>query len=197
MSTVRGIISKLVRVGGRAYCKLALRLLDAPLILANRGWYARWVGMDVVLRSLGATVGRRCNIDPDIRIWNDQNGRCDRLRIGDHVYVGPGVTFELASRIVVEDEATISGLACIVTHFDVGNRPLQARLPRQEGPVTIERGAYIGTGAVILHGVTVGACTVVGAMSLVNRDLPPDSVCVGIPCKTIRSLETPKPRSEP
>jgi len=54
--------------------------------------------------------------------------------------------------------------------------------------VTVGDNAWIGGDAILCPGVTVGANTVVGAGSLVVRDLPPGVVAVGNPCRVIRSL---------
>jgi maltose O-acetyltransferase len=57
------------------------------------------------------------------------------------------------------------------------------------GRVTIHESCHIGTRAVILPGVEIGPRTIVGAGSVVSRDLPPDSVCVGTPARRICSLD--------
>jgi carbonic anhydrase/acetyltransferase-like protein (isoleucine patch superfamily) len=55
-------------------------------------------------------------------------------------------------------------------------------------PVTIERGAWIGVGALILPGVTVGHGSIVGAGSVVNADVPPNTLVEGNPAKVVRAL---------
>jgi maltose O-acetyltransferase len=55
-------------------------------------------------------------------------------------------------------------------------------------PVTIRDGVWIGGGAIICPGVTIGENTVVGAGSVVTRDLPPDVLAAGNPCRVIRSI---------
>ncbi|HEX8243463.1 MAG TPA: DapH/DapD/GlmU-related protein, partial [Longimicrobium sp.] len=55
-------------------------------------------------------------------------------------------------------------------------------------PVTIGDDVWIGGGSIILPGVTIGAQTVIGAGSVVTRDLPPNVVVVGNPCRVIRSV---------
>ena len=52
----------------------------------------------------------------------------------------------------------------------------------------IEDGVWIGAGTTILGGVRIGRKTVVGAGSLVNRDLPPFTVAVGVPCRPLKRL---------
>jgi galactoside O-acetyltransferase len=56
----------------------------------------------------------------------------------------------------------------------------------ERGPVEIERGAWLGTQCIVLKGVTVGEEAVVGAGSVVTKDVPPGSVVAGNPAKVIR-----------
>ncbi len=56
-------------------------------------------------------------------------------------------------------------------------------------PVVIQKGAFIGTGSMILKGVTVGAYAVVAAGSVVSKDIPPQEVWGGVPCRYIRKIE--------
>ena len=55
-------------------------------------------------------------------------------------------------------------------------------------PVTIEDNVWIGGGVIILPGVTIGKNSVIGAGSVVNKSIPPNSLAVGNPCKVIRKI---------
>lgn len=55
-------------------------------------------------------------------------------------------------------------------------------------PVTIGDNVYIGTGAYIMPGVTIGNNVIIGAASVVTKDIPDNSVAVGIPCKVIKTV---------
>ena len=70
--------------------------------------------------------------------------------------------------------------------------PLNANLRREQeygAPVTLGSDVWIGSGAIILPGVTIGSRTVVGAGSVVSRSLPENILAVGNPCRIIRSIE--------
>jgi len=153
--------------------------------------FARWFGAAAVLRMLGAEVGRDATIAPDIRIQNARRGRCFNLHIGRHVYIGPRCLFELASEITVDDDVALSADVSIITHADVGNRPLKERFPRKEGPVIIRKGAWLGVKTTVLHGVDIGEYAVIGTMSLVNKDVPANSLCYGIPCRVVKQFDGP------
>ena len=55
-------------------------------------------------------------------------------------------------------------------------------------PVTIEDGCWIGGGVIILPGITIGKGSVIGAGSVVTKNIPPDSLAAGNPCKVIRKI---------
>jgi maltose O-acetyltransferase len=57
-------------------------------------------------------------------------------------------------------------------------------------PISIGADAWLGGGAIVLPGRSIGANSVVGAGSVVTRDIPPNSVAVGNPCRVIRTLES-------
>ncbi len=125
-----------------------------------------------ILREFGATVGNGVSIHAPLLIVNAR-GTYAALTIGDGVHLGAGVLLDLADRVTIANQATLSMRSSIITHIDVGPGPLRQRYPREQAPVTVEEGAYLGLGATILHGVTVGAGAVIGAHALVDRDVPP------------------------
>ena len=71
--------------------------------------------------------------------------------------------------------------------------PLDAALRRREEygkPVTLGSDVWVGGGAIIQPGVTIGSRTVIGAGSVVTRDIPDDVFAAGNPCRVIRELWT-------
>lgn len=93
---------------------------------------------------------------------------CNRIDIGEEVQIGPGVHIYTATHPL--DPATrCSGLEA--AH-----------------PVTIGNGVWLGGRAVVCPGVTIGDNTVVGAGSVVTRDLPPGVLALGSPCRIVRNL---------
>lgn len=130
-----------------------------------------------ILREFGATVGRNPSIYTPLHIVNAPGDFCG-LHIGDDVHIGADVLIDLADEVRVEDQATISMRCSLITHIDVGPGPLKERRPRKQGPVRIGKGAYLGTGATVLHGVTVGQEATLGAHALVDRDVPAGATVV-------------------
>lgn len=125
-----------------------------------------------ILREFGATVGKDVSIHGPIYIVN-ADGDFSNLHLGDRVHLGTAVLIDLADRVRIEDEATLSMRASIITHMDVGPGPLKASRPRQQAPVTIGRGAYLGIGATVLHGVTIGDLATIGGHALIDKDVAP------------------------
>jgi len=166
-------------------------LFGRKLIKMQFRFFSQLVSTANVLRILGATVGPHTSIASDICIQNAKNSRCDNLSIGTNVYVGPRCLFDLASRITIEDDVGVAAQVSFVTHVDVGNSPLRCIFSRREGPITVQKGAWLGVNTTILYGVTIGRCAMIGAMSLVNEDVPPNSLSVGIPCKVIKRFDEP------
>jgi UDP-2-acetamido-3-amino-2,3-dideoxy-glucuronate N-acetyltransferase len=106
-----------------------------------------------------AAVGSRCKISSHTFI-------CEGVTIEDEVFVGHGVMF-------INDphpRATVNG------------RP-QSEEDWTVVPTRVRRGASIGSGAVILCGVTIGARAMVGAGAVVTRDVPDEAVVVGVPAR--------------
>lgn len=91
------------------------------------------------------------------------------IHIGDRVMIAPNVTISTAGHPTVPEER-------------VGGWQFSL-------PVRIEDDVWIGANVVILPGVTVGAGSVIGAGSVVTRDIPPRVVAVGSPCRVLRSVD--------
>jgi acetyltransferase-like isoleucine patch superfamily enzyme len=108
----------------------------------------------------GARIGARCKIQSHTFV-------CDGITIEDEVFVGHGVMFVNDRR----PRATNAGGA------------LQGADDWRLEQTLVERGASIGSGAVILCGVTIGAGALVGAGAVVTRDVAPGEVVAGVPAR--------------
>jgi acetyltransferase-like isoleucine patch superfamily enzyme len=95
------------------------------------------------------------------------------VTIENDVFIGHGVTF-------IND---------IYPRATVAGGGLQTEADWKVSPTLIKRGASIGSGATILANLTVGENAMVGAGSVVTRDVPPNSVVAGNPARVLRSIE--------
>ena len=123
-----------------------------------------------LLRWTGVTIGEAVYIADDLLIVEELSGD-DRITIGDRVSIAPRVT--------------------LVTSSHPNNSRIREFAPVGRGPVSIEADAWIGSGAIVLPGVTIGRGAVVGAQSVVAADVPPLHVVAGQPARTIRVLTPP------
>jgi len=114
-----------------------------------------------------ARVGRRCKISSHTFV-------CEGVQIEDNVFIGHGVTF-------INDS---------YPRATTGDGQLQTEADWRVESTVIRKGASIGSGATILCNVVVGENAIVGAGSVVTRDVPANTIVAGNPAKILRSIET-------
>ncbi|HSU17025.1 sugar O-acetyltransferase [Longimicrobium sp.] len=138
-----------------------------------------------VLRGLLGEVGEGCVVMPSFRCDYGYN-----IRMGRNTFVNYDCVFLDPGRITIGADVQIAPAVQIYT----AGHPLDAEERRSGAefarPVTIGDGVWIGGGAIICPGVAIGANAVIGAGSVVTRDLPPNVVAAGNPCRVLRELET-------
>ena len=121
------------------------------------------------------------------------------MRIGNRVFLGHDVEISCNREVVIEDDVMVAG-CCRISDNDGHSVDMQRRIkglpPSQDEvhPVRICRGAWIGFRSFILKGVTVGEGAVVGANSVVTRDVPPHTVVAGSPARVLMSIPTKEVR---
>jgi putative colanic acid biosynthesis acetyltransferase WcaF len=131
-----------------------------------------------LLRMFGAKIGRNVLICGGVRIhvpWN--------LEIGDHTAIGDKVEIYNLAPVRIGEHSTISQHAylCASSHDYT-----RSDFPLYSLTITIGKQAWVASGAFIGPGVTMGEGAVVGARSVVLRDVPPWTIAAGNPCRVIR-----------
>jgi acetyltransferase-like isoleucine patch superfamily enzyme len=115
-------------------------------------------------------------------------GRFDGLtKIGNHVWIGPQAYFD-ARDLILEDYVGWGPGAKVLGSAHTGlpiDQPI-IETDLEIRPVRVEAWADIGTGAVLLPGVTVGKGSIVGAGAIVTRDVPPFAIVAGVPARFLR-----------
>lgn len=160
---------------GFEYVNRAVQYVDKRLIIP-------------VLRKYGATIGRDCDIETPLMINTKE--KYERLKIGNNCYIGKDVMLDIKGGIELQDNVTISYGATLISHVDVGASPLKdLGFDIMNQKVILEQGCYIGANAVVLHGIIVGECAVVGAGSVVAKDVLPYTVVAGVPARLVRKIE--------
>ena len=138
-----------------------------------------------LLREMFCEIGEGCWVEPPLHAnWG---GRF--VHFGNKIYANFGLTLVDDTHIYVGDETLFGPNVVIAT----ARHPLDPELRRKglqsNAPVRIGRNCWIGAGALIMPGVSIGDNTVVGAGSVVTRDLPANVLAVGNPCRVLRSLD--------
>lgn len=145
------------------------------------------------LARFGATIHPDCQpIGPWITVHEAPHGY-GNLRVGAHCHIGKEVFLDLTERITLEDGAGLGMRSIVLTHlnFDANPvRPLAALVPTHAKPTTLQRGAMVGAGVILLAGVTVGESAVVGAGCVVSEDVPPFTVLKSPAATAYRVPET-------
>lgn len=142
-----------------------------------------------LMRLAGATVGTHCVIH-NVHFDNLYHYGFSKIRIGNSCFIGDETMMDTRGGITLEDHVTVSNRVSLLTHINVGypSHPLQVAYPTKEGSVLIKRGAYIGTGAIILPGMTIGEESVVGAGAVVTKDIAARTVVGGVPARVIKKI---------
>ena len=118
-------------------------------------------------------------------------------------FVSPGPNFGSEPYLIeIGNNTTVSFDVAFVTH-DAGTRVLRNLATNEKekqtviyGKIIVGNNCFIGCRTTILPGVKIGDNTIIGAGSLVNRDIPANSVAAGVPCKVICSLEEYKEKHQ-
>jgi maltose O-acetyltransferase len=112
----------------------------------------------------------------------------DGITIGDRSFVNFNCTMLDGAKITIGDECLLaSGVQLITATHPIDPAPRRSAW-EQALPVTIADGVWLGAGAIVLPGVSIGENTVVGAGSIVTRDLPAGVVAHGNPARVAREI---------
>jgi acetyltransferase-like isoleucine patch superfamily enzyme len=184
ISRIARLLLVLIRRAGSAWRLLVIRIAY-PQIRLGRGLY---VGRGAIVKATDGgsmDIGDRTAIAPGAVL----NVRGGRLTIGPDGFVGEG------AMIVCRQAITIGADALIAEHVTIRDQDhaftdLKTAIHRQgfvTKPVTLGRDVWLGAKAVVLKGVTIGDGSVIGAASVVNRDIPAMTIAAGAPAKPLRS----------
>ncbi len=144
-----------------------------------------------ILRHFGANIGKDVRIQSPFMIHNaDQTEPIySNLKIGNDCYIGRDCLFDLMGKISIGNKVTISHRAVLNTHTHAGKSPLRNKqLKVSKGDIKILDGVYLGSNVTVLECITIGPNSIIGASSLVNKDLPGNIVGFGIPCKVQKEI---------
>lgn len=137
-----------------------------------------------LLKEMFAEIGDGCYIEPPLH----SNWGGHHVHFGRNVYANFNLTLVDDTHIYVGDYTMFGPNVTVAT----AGHPILPELREQgyqyNAPVRIGKNCWIGAGVVIVPGITIGDNVVVGAGSIVTKDLPDNVVAVGNPCKVLREV---------
>lgn len=142
-----------------------------------------------MLKAFGANIGHGVRIN-EVALSGLWNG-FKNLSIGNNSFVGDSVFIDLTGEVNIGDRTSISPRCTLITHEDPGSMlgsKLSNIYTRKVGAIHIKNDTWIGAGTIILSEVSIGSRVVIGAGSLVNRDIPDKCIAYGRPARVVKEL---------
>ena len=124
-------------------------------------------------------LGENCRIETPF-----SGVRTANVKFGHNVIIMPGCLMMSAGGITIDDNVQIAANVQLISN----NHDLEKRWIITCKPIHIQRGAWIGAGATIFPGITIGENAVVGAGSVVTHDVEPNTIVAGNPAKLIKRI---------
>jgi acetyltransferase-like isoleucine patch superfamily enzyme len=179
------------------YGRLLWRYLWRRLLTrAGRRW--RTDGPLFLGRGLELEIGRQGRVEFGRFVWlGDRTKiRCHegRVEIGEKTVMGQECTISAYQRVRIGEQCVIADRAMFID-FDHGVVEVERPIRRQgiyKRDVVVGSNVWVGYGACILRGVSVGDNSIVGTNSVVTKDVPANAVVAGIPARVIRMREAPE-----
>jgi len=137
-----------------------------------------------MLKTMFAEIGEDCYIEPPLHAnWGGKH-----VHFGRNVYANFNLTLVDDTHIYVGDYTMLGPNVVIATAGHPILPALREQAYQYNAPIHIGRNCWLGAGVIVLPGVTIGDNTVVGAGSVVTKDLPANVVAVGNPCRVLRQI---------
>lgn len=137
-----------------------------------------------LMKEMFAEIGDGCYIEPPFHA-NFGGAHC---HWGDHIYANFNLTMVDDTHIYVGDYTMFGPNVTIATAGHPILPELREKAYQYNAPVHIGKNCWLGAGVIVLPGVTIGDNVVIGAGSIVTKDLPPNVVAVGNPCRILRKI---------
>ncbi|HET6997865.1 MAG TPA: acyltransferase [Solirubrobacterales bacterium] len=163
---------------------------------ARGGFFIRYPVEGEVLEALDEgrlTIGEGTLLEPGCWLTLAPDAR---IEIGAGCFLNRNTMIAAYGRVSIGDH-TMFANGCFVGdadhRFDDPDRPITEQGFTSKGPVEIGANCWFGVNCAVTSGVTVGERCVIGANSVVNRDLPPGTIAAGVPAKVLREIDFDTP----
>lgn len=137
-----------------------------------------------MLREMFAEFGKNCYIEPPLHA----NWAGKFVHFGENVYANFGLTLVDDTHIYVGDGTMFGPNVVIATAGHPIDPDLREKQYQFNIPVHIGKNCWLGAGVLVMPGVTIGDNSVIGAGSVVTKDIPANVVAVGNPCRVLRKI---------
>ncbi|WP_249313777.1 sugar O-acetyltransferase [Congzhengia minquanensis] len=137
-----------------------------------------------LMKEMFAEIGDGCYIEPPFHA-NFGGAHC---HWGHHIYANFNLTMVDDTHIYVGDYTMFGPNVTIATAGHPILPELREKAYQYNAPVHIGKNCWLGAGVIVLPGITIGDNVVIGAGSIVTKDLPPNVVAVGNPCRILRKI---------
>lgn len=137
-----------------------------------------------ILKEMLGSCGENCYIEPPFHgNWGGKN-----LFFGDNVYANFNLTVVDDVEIIVGNNVLFAPNCTLTTANHPINPELRRKTYQYAKKIVIKDNVWLGSNVVVLPGVTIGENTVIGAGSVVTKDIPANVVAFGVPCKVQRAI---------
>lgn len=137
-----------------------------------------------MLKNMFAEIGEECYIEPPLH----SNWAGKHVHFGKGVYANFNLTLVDDTHIYVGDYTMFGPNVVLATAGHPILPELRPLAYQYNMPIHIGKNCWLGAGVIVLPGVTIGDNTVIGAGSVVTKDIPANVVAVGNPCKVLREI---------
>lgn len=142
-----------------------------------------------VFKLFGARIGKSVKME-QVTVVNYDGTNMENLVVGDDVYIGAGTILDLKEKITIGTSTKIAAGCNFSTHADCGeNNPIYKLYPRKKEAIVIGSHSWIGLNVTILCGTSIGGHSIIGAGSLVNKNLPANVIAFGNPAQVVKALD--------
>lgn len=139
---------------------------------------------DRAIRGILGKAGKNCVVEQPLFCTYGYN-----TTVGDNFFLNVNGKLMDSGKITIGNNVFIAPNVCIITEDHATDMEQRVQGLEDTHPVTIGDNVWICAGALVLPGVTIGEGSVIGAGSVVTKDIPAHCLAVGNPCKVIRKLK--------
>ena len=147
-------------------------------------------GAPAVMNKGRLLIGDRVRLASGISTLELSVGPEATLQIGDRVLINHGCSLGATMLVRIGDRCNIGPQSILIDNAFHELDPDRRDQPPESAPVILEDNVWLAARVIVLPGVTIGTNSVIGAGSVVTKDIPPNVLAAGIPAKVIRPLRS-------